>query len=117
MHKVFSTLDSRSTHSTLQEVATAVAEAPLNLVSCMHLVSKHDLAVSENRGPQYNILNSRILITRSPKYGTPNFRKLPFRDLDDRVKASPDLDSIVGTLAGVGGRWVGDYTSLNRPHP
>ena len=30
--------------------------------------------VSENRGPEYRTLNSRILIVRTPKYGTPNFR-------------------------------------------
>ena len=30
-----------------------------------------DMGVSENRGPYYRALNSRILITRTPKYGTP----------------------------------------------
>ena len=36
------------------------------------------MGVSENRGPRYRTLNSRILIIRTPKYGTPNFRKLPY---------------------------------------
>ena len=35
------------------------------------------VGVSGNRGPQYSTLNSRILIMRTPKYGTPDFRKLP----------------------------------------
>ena len=35
------------------------------------------MGVSENRGPQYSTLNSRILIIRTPK-GTPNIRKLPY---------------------------------------
>ena len=34
-----------------------------------------DVGVSENRGPEYSTLNSRILIIRTPKYRTPNFRK------------------------------------------
>ena len=34
------------------------------------------MGVSENRG--YSTLNSRILIIRTPKYGAPNFRKLPY---------------------------------------
>ena len=34
------------------------------------------LGVSENRGPLYSTLNSRILMIRTPKYGTPYFRKL-----------------------------------------
>ena len=29
------------------------------------------------RGPEHSTLNSRILIVRTPKQGTPNFRKLP----------------------------------------
>ena len=33
---------------------------------------------SQNRGPQYNTLNSRILIIRAPKEGAPHFRKLPY---------------------------------------
>ena len=37
------------------------------------------MGVSENRGPYYRTPNSRILIIRIPKYGTPNFRKLPYR--------------------------------------
>ena len=37
------------------------------------------MGVSENRGPSYSTLKSRILIIRTPKYGTPNFRKLPYR--------------------------------------
>ena len=37
------------------------------------------MGVSETRGPEYSTLNSRILIIRTPKEGTPNFRKLPFR--------------------------------------
>ena len=37
------------------------------------------MGVFESRGSYYSTLNSRILIIviRSPKYGTPNFRKLP----------------------------------------
>ena len=35
-----------------------------------------DMGVSENRGPGYGILNSRTLIIRTPRQGTPNFRKL-----------------------------------------
>ena len=35
------------------------------------------MGVSENRGPYYSTLNSRILIIRTPRQGTPNFRKLP----------------------------------------
>ena len=31
------------------------------------------VGASENRGPQYSTLNSRILIIRTPKTGTPNF--------------------------------------------
>ena len=34
--------------------------------------------VSEKRGPEYSSLNSRILIVRTPKYGTPNFRNIPY---------------------------------------
>ena len=37
-----------------------------------------DLGVSENRGSQYSTLNSRILVIRTPRKGTPNFRKLPY---------------------------------------
>ena len=36
------------------------------------------MGLSNNRGPEYSNLNSRILIIRAPKYGTPNFRKLPY---------------------------------------
>ena len=44
------------------------------------------LGVSENRGPQYSTLNSRILIIRTPKQGTPNFRKLTFlRSFEESV--------------------------------
>ena len=39
------------------------------------------LGVSENRGPEYNSQNSRILMIRTLKHGTPSFRKLPFRPL------------------------------------
>ena len=39
-----------------------------------------NLGVSENRGPKYSTLNSRILIIRTPKQGTPNFRKLPLSE-------------------------------------
>ena len=35
------------------------------------------MRVSEARGPKYSTLNSRILIIRTPKHGTPNFQKLP----------------------------------------
>ena len=37
------------------------------------------MGVSENRGPEYSTLNSRILIIRTPKEGTPNFRNSHFR--------------------------------------
>ena len=33
---------------------------------------------SENSGPNIVPLNSRILIIRTPKSGTPNFRKIPY---------------------------------------
>ena len=36
------------------------------------------MGVSENRGPKYSTLNSRILFVRTPKSSTPNFRKLPY---------------------------------------
>ena len=36
------------------------------------------MGVSENRGPWYGTLSSRIPIIRTPKYGTPYFRKLPY---------------------------------------
>ena len=36
------------------------------------------MGASENRGPLKSTLNSRILIIRTPKQGTPNFRKLPY---------------------------------------
>ena len=36
-----------------------------------------EVGVSENRGPYYGTLTSRILMIKTPKYGTPNFRKLP----------------------------------------
>ena len=36
------------------------------------------MGVSENRGPQYSALNSRILIIRGPKIRSPYFRKLPY---------------------------------------
>ena len=42
----------------------------------------YGLGFSENRGPEYSTLNSRILIIiiiRTPKYGTPNFPKISFR--------------------------------------
>ena len=35
------------------------------------------VGVSANRGPEYSTPNSRILILRTPKQGTLNFRKLP----------------------------------------
>ena len=36
------------------------------------------MGVSENRGPQYSALDSRMLIIGTPKYGNPlNFRKVP----------------------------------------
>ena len=49
----------------------------------MHLITRtgfginFNMVVSENRGPEYSTLNSRIL-TKSPEQGTPNFRKLPY---------------------------------------
>ena len=36
-----------------------------------------EMGASENRGPEYSTPNSRILIIRTPKQGTPNLRKLP----------------------------------------
>ena len=36
------------------------------------------MGVSENRGPKYSTLNSRILVIRTPKSSTPNFRKLSY---------------------------------------
>ena len=35
------------------------------------------VGVSENGGPSYSTLFCRILVVRTPKYGTPYFRKLP----------------------------------------
>ena len=37
------------------------------------------MGVSENRGPYYSTPNSSILILRTPEYGTPSFRTLPYR--------------------------------------
>ena len=34
---------------------------------CPLLLHNHDMGVSENRGPEYSTLNSRILIIRTPK--------------------------------------------------
>ena len=31
------------------------------------ILQKQDMGVSENRGPQYSTLNSRLLIIRTPK--------------------------------------------------
>ena len=39
----------------------------------------YKLGVSENRGPYCSTRHSRVLIVRTPKQGTPNFRKLPTR--------------------------------------
>ena len=49
------------------------------------------MVVSETRGPQYSTLNSRILIIRTPKLGTPNFRKLPRVQVKKVPKASEHL--------------------------
>ena len=35
------------------------------------------VGVSQNGGPSYSTLFCRILVVRTPKYGTPYFRKLP----------------------------------------
>ena len=45
------------------------------------------MGVSENTGPSYSTLNSRILIIRTPKkQGTPNFRKVPYETSGDYSK-------------------------------
>ena len=35
------------------------------------------MGVSENKGPQYSTLNSRILIIRTPPMGYPQFSETP----------------------------------------
>ena len=46
------------------------------------------MEVSENRGPQYSTLNSRILIIGTPKQGTPLFPETPILiDVDPVVWA------------------------------
>ena len=61
------------------------------------------MGVSENRGPSNSTLTSRILIIRTPKQGTPNFRKLPKWDFGDLGLAGVgDLDVLAtyqGTLS------------------
>ena len=51
------------------------------------------MGVSQNRGPQYSTLNSRILVIRTPKIRYPNFRKVP-----DELRSK-----VVGFLPGVAG--------------
>ena len=36
------------------------------------------MKVSENRGHLFSTLSNRMLSIRTPKQGTPNFRKLPY---------------------------------------
>ena len=40
------------------------------------------MEASESRGPEYSTLNSRILIVRTPKYGTPYFLNLPHGSIE-----------------------------------
>ena len=49
---------------------------------CTHLnILLHSyMGVSEYRGSKYSTLNSKVLIIRTPKEGTPNFRKLPYTE-------------------------------------
>ena len=42
---------------------------------CVCVCPRRKMGVSENRGPEYSTLNSRILITRTPKQGTLIFGK------------------------------------------
>ena len=44
----------------------------------LFVISRSYLGVSEDRGPSYSTLSSRILIIRNPKIRYPNFRKVPF---------------------------------------
>ena len=56
-------------------ICVAILGSPLRGNSHM---GQYHMGVSENRGPWYSTLNSRILILRTPKLGTPNFRNLPY---------------------------------------
>ena len=64
------------------------------------------MGVSENRGPLYNTLNSRILILGTPKKGTPNFWKLPPRNVKYHISHEKrffiDSDGGVPTTFGRG---------------
>ena len=41
------------------------------------LLTTTHMGVSENRGPQYSTLSSRILVIRTPKQDNPYFQKPP----------------------------------------
>ena len=62
--------------SVLQVLSGLLTQGPrAPAMLCMNL----NLGVSENRGPQYSTLNSRILTMRTPT----NCRKLPSRGLSN----------------------------------
>ena len=61
------------------------------------------VGVSENGGPCYSTLNSKILIIRTPKRGTPNFRKLPYFGGKRIRKPETDPPAPNGDLGGVRG--------------
>ena len=54
------------------------------------------MRVSENRGPQYRTLNSRILIIRTPKQSTPQFSETPILE-QSRAPATPGILSSVSS--------------------
>ena len=58
-------------------VRTKVGTLLRNPGSLLAFIGILYVGVSENREPQYSTLNCRILIIRTTKQGTPNFRKLP----------------------------------------
>ena len=65
------------------------------------MVRKRQVGVSENRGPSYSTLNSRILIIREPKIRyppPPYFRKLPGFRAGQGYGAGTPLGSEIAVL-------------------
>ena len=56
--------------------------------------------VSENRGHYYSTLNRRIRIIRTPKEGTPNSRKLPYK-APSRIRAMVEDGILSGLRCGL----------------
>ena len=72
--------------------------------------------VSENRGPRYRTLNSRTLIIRTPKEGTPCFRKPPYFDPTEYLFYKPLWSLIMGILGDHGG-WLRGLNIPPQPQP